>query len=284
MKSSKGKIKAVVTGACAALFFCANPLKDKGPFWYNGYVYGTQAFSLYAEGKLQPAIASYRKALAEARRLDLPRQAGQYVFNIGRCWLELDCYDSAFACFVGAYGEFADCHDGPAAQRAAGFVALTLCETGAIDSAVAWYKRGTALGAGTEEQALWLFIRGRLTWARDHGKEALTFFEEAGTLYKKQKAYGAMAQMCRLRAGVYYYFGDFQESKKCIDEALSLSDKSKLRTNRFKILLAACSIYNRLNDGPAARRFYERAKNCAPAGIAPIPSFEAFIESKKGFF
>jgi hypothetical protein len=37
------------------LVFCASPLKEKGPFWYNGYVYGTRAYSLYAEGNIDAA-------------------------------------------------------------------------------------------------------------------------------------------------------------------------------------------------------------------------------------
>ena len=262
--------------------FCAHPLKDKGPFWYNGYVYGTRGFSLYAEGKLEDAINSYRKALAEARRLDIPRQAGLYTFNIGRCWLDLERYDSALAYFAGSYAEFKACRDSAAAERTAGFISLTFSELGNSDSAFAWYGRGAAGEAGKEGRALWLFIHGRLIWARDHGKEAVTYFEEAYAIYKKQKTYNAMAHMCRLRAGVYYSFGDYQESKKLIDEALFLSDKSRLRPNRFKILLAACSIYNRLNDREAARRFFERAKNCAPAGGVSIPTFEVFIASNKG--
>jgi tetratricopeptide (TPR) repeat protein len=269
MKNSKNLL-----AVCVALVFCANPLKEKGPFWYNGYVYGTRGFSLYAEGKLDGAIASYRKALAEAQRLDIPKQAALYTFNIGRCWLELERYDSAIACFRGSYAEFAACPDSAAARQAAGFSALSYCELGNFDSAFAWYARAALGEGGKDERAFGLFIHGRLLWARDHGKEALTYFEEAYALYKKQKAYNAMAHMCLLRAGVYYHFGDFQESKKLIDEALSLSDKSNLRSNRFKILLAACSIYNRLNDGAAARRFFERAKNCAPSGGSPLPSFE----------
>ncbi len=290
MKSSKkpsqnpvpgaGAIRTGLAAACTALVLCANPLKDKGPFWYNGYVYGTQAYSLYAEGKLQPAIASYRKALAEAQRLDIPRQAGQYTFNLGRCWLELDRYDSALSRFGDAYDEFTACRDSVAADRAAGFIALTWCGLGRSDSAFAWYARGSAEGSVKEERAFWLFIHGRLLWARDRGREALTYFEEAAALYKKQKARHAEAEMCRLRAGVYFYFDDFQESKKLIDAALSLSDRSGLRSGRHRILLTACSVYSRLSDHSAARRFYERAKKCAPAGVE-IPSFETVLESGK---
>jgi tetratricopeptide (TPR) repeat protein len=285
MKNNKrGSLRAAFALGCALLSLCANPLKEKGPFWYNGYVYGTRAFSLYSEGNINGAIASYRKGLAEAQRLDIPRQSGLYTFNLGRCWLELDKYDSALACFTGAYREFIACRDSAAAARTAGFVALTHIELGAIDSGFSWYSRGTGMAPGKEERALWLSLHGRLVWARDHGREALTYFEEACALYRKQKAYHAMAQMCRLRAGVYCYFSDFQEAKKLIDEALSLSDRSEQRPDRFRILLAASSIYNRLNDLPAGRRFFERAKNCAPAGHAPLPSFEDFQKSGKDLF
>ena len=259
-------IRAMGAALGIVLIFCAHPLKEKGAFWYNGYVYGTQAYSLYAEGKLEAAVASYRKALGEARRLDIPQQAALYTFNIGRCFLELERLDSALACFSLSYAQFASAGDSPAAARAAGFCALTYCEMEKSDSAFAWYGRGEALGAGKSDQGLRLLVHGRLVWQRDHGKEALTYFEEAYALQKKQKAFHAMAELCYLRAVVRHYFGDFPEAKKLIDEALALSDKSAIRPGRSRILLAASAIYGRLGDEPAGKRFLERAKECAPVG------------------
>jgi tetratricopeptide (TPR) repeat protein len=262
------------------LMSCASPLKKKGPFWYNGYVYGTQAFSFYAEGKLDLAIESYKKALAQARRLDIPQQFATYTFNIGRCWLELNNYDSAVLYFRDAYAEFCACHDTLSALRAAGFIALSYCQKGSNDSAFSWYARGTAAGSGKQEPAFWLSLHGRLLWNRDHEKNSLNYFEEAYSLYHKEKALNAMAQLCRFMAGIYCYFSDFQEAEKCIEKALSHSDKSGLRYDRFRILLAASFIYAHLNDLPAARRFFERAHSSAPSGMR-LTTFEEYIENGK---
>ena len=70
-----------------------------------------------------------------------------------------------------------------------------------------------------------LFLHGRLLWNRDHGKEALTYFEEAQILYAKQKDLSSMARMCYYRAGIYKALADYPEAQKRIDEALALSDK-----------------------------------------------------------
>ena len=51
---------------CGILISCANPLKGKSPYWYNGYVYGTQAYGLFTQGKLLNAIVSYKKGLSES--------------------------------------------------------------------------------------------------------------------------------------------------------------------------------------------------------------------------
>jgi len=91
--------KNLLLALCALLFSCANPLKGKSPYWYNGYVYGTQAYGLFAQGKLFNAIAHYKKAVGEAERYDIPQQGALYKFNTGRCYYELDEFDSALSFF-----------------------------------------------------------------------------------------------------------------------------------------------------------------------------------------
>jgi hypothetical protein len=92
-----------------------------------------------------------------------------------------------------------------------------------------------------------------------------------------------MAEICRLSAGVRYYFAEYQEAKRLIDEALSLSDRAGIRAGRFRILLAASAIYGRLNDKPTVHRFYERAKQCAPETVK-LPAFETLITNNKYLF
>lgn len=275
--------KTFLMALCTLLFSCADPLKGKNPYWYNGYVYGTQAYGLYAQGKLQSAIASYKKAMAEAQRLDIPQQVALYKFNSGRCYYELDSLDSALECFSSCYREFLLLTDTVAACRSAGFAALCFCSRGNADSAMTWYKLGTALETGSSERALWLLIHGRLIWLRDHRKEALNYFEEAFSRYKKQQAYNAMARTCLYRAGIYYYFGDFPEAKKLIDEALALGDRSTERFDRWRVLLASSAISSCLGDRNGATWFYGRALKCAPQGFS-LPVLEKITECGKYLF
>ena len=135
-------LKGFFIAALLSLLFlsCADPLKGKSSYWYNGYVYGTQGFSYFAQGKLDAAIASYKKALAEAQGVDIPQQSARYAFNIGRCYFELGKRDSALGFFGQAYDGFVYCNDIPAALSAAAFSALTYSDKGEHDSATTWYK------------------------------------------------------------------------------------------------------------------------------------------------
>lgn len=275
--------KNLLLALCALLISCANPLKGKSPYWYNGYVYGTQAYWLFAQGKLLNAIASYKKGLAEAERYDIPQQVALYKFNIGRCYYELDQFDSALSCFSACFREFLFLSDTLSASRSAGFAVLSLCAKGNSERAFVWYKQGSAWETDKNNHALWLLVHGRLVWARDHGKEALNYFEEAFSQYKKQKAYNAMARTCLYRAGIYYYFGDYSEAKKLIDEAFAWGDKSTERFDRWRVLLAASTISSCLSDKNGAAWFYDRALKCAPQGM-PLPPLEKITECGKNLF
>ena len=127
-----------------------------------------------------------------------------------------------------------------------------------------------------------LFLHGRLLWNRDHGKEALTYFEEAQILYAKQKDLSSMARMCYYRAGIYKALADYPEAQKRIDEALALSDKSELRFDRFRIVLAAASLSACLGDSAKARWYYRRVQQCAPSGIC-LPSLDFIKDCKNSW-
>jgi tetratricopeptide (TPR) repeat protein len=163
---------------------------------------------------------------------------------------------------VASYEEFVAAGDAPSAGRAAAFIALTYCEMGKADNAFIWYTKGTGGGTGDADKPLWLLVRGRIVWEREKGKEVLTWFEEAYQLQKKQKAFHAMAELCRLSAMVRVHFGQYADAKALIDEALDLSDRSGLRPGRAKILLAAGEIYKLAGDEQAGKRFLERAGEC----------------------
>jgi tetratricopeptide (TPR) repeat protein len=279
------RYRTLLSGLCACVLAasCANPLKGKPPYWYNGYVYGTRAHGLFSEGKMTTALALYAKALVEAQTHDIPQQAALYHFNIGRCFLELDKNDSAVRSFSDAYTQFSLCGSENEARQAAGFAALAWCGAGNYDSAISWYTKGAVTPSKSDEKTFWLMVHGRLVWDRDHGKEALAYLDEAYDLYKKQKAwYGAM-QMCHLRSRVYAYFGDFDEAGRMITEALFLGDKTPLRFDRWRVLVAAASIYSCKNDPVKAKWFYDRAMKCLPQGIKQ-PTEEQVMACRKELF
>lgn len=276
-------VKISLLALCALLLTCANPLKGKSPYWYNGYVYGTRAYDLFSQGKLLDAIALYKKGLAEAKRYDIPQQGALYKFNIGRCYYELNAFDSALACFSVCNREYLLMADTMAASRSAGFAALSWCEKENSDSSFYWYEQGSARALDKDDRAFWLFIHGRLLWARDHGKESLNYFEEAFSLYKKQKAFNAMARMCYYRAGIYYFFGDYSEARKLIDEALVLGDKSSERFDRWRVVCAGAKICFCQKDPSRGEWFYQRARQCSPQGII-LPPIEKITECGKNLF
>ena len=262
---------------------CANPLKGKPPYWYNGYVYGTRAHQLFSEGRITTALAFYKKGLVQAQTHDIPQQAALYQFNIGWCFLELDKNDSAVRYFSDAYTQFTMCGSQNEARQAAGFASLAWAAAGENDSAFFWYEKGAITPSKPYEKTFWLMVHGRLSWGRDHSKEALAYFDEAYDLYKKQKAwYGAM-QMCYLRGRVYAYFGDYTEAIRMITEALSLGDKTPLRFDRWRVLVAAASMYSCMNDPARAQWFFSRAMKCLPEGIKPL-SQEQILSCQKELF
>ena len=255
------------TIACALLVCsCANPLKGKPSYWYDGYVYGTRAAGFFAEGKLVTALSFYRKALAQADAHDIPEQSAQYWFNIGRCQLELDKCDSAQKCLTESYRQFSLCGKPAEARQAAGYAALAFSADRQQDSAMAWYQRGVITPVANGDKTFWLMVHGRLVWARDHSREALAYFDEAYGLYKKVKSWHGAAEACFARAKVYRYFGEYDDAARMLSEALSLGDKTDLKFDRWRILLAASATAFCTKDEDKGRWFYERAAKSMAEG------------------
>jgi tetratricopeptide (TPR) repeat protein len=269
-------IALAACGAALIVCSCANALSGKPPHWSSGYVFGSRGAAYFSEGKLATALSFYAKGLKQAEIHDIPEQAGLYLFNMGRCFLELDKYDSARACFAAAYREFSLSSKETEARQAAGFAALAWSAAGAADSAFAWYKLGAITPKNTRDKTFWLMVHGRLVWARDHTKEALAYLDEACDLYKKDKAWYGAAEACLARARVYQYFGDYPEASLQITQALSLGDKSPLRANRWRILCAAATISACAKDMDRATWYYDRATKCMAEGKA-VPARDSVM-------
>jgi tetratricopeptide (TPR) repeat protein len=267
---------------CGALLACscANALKGKPAHWRDGYVFGARAAANFTEGKLVTALSFYARGLAQARAHDLPEQAGLYLFNMGRCWLELDVYDSARACFAEARRQFSLRGKEGEARQAAGFAALAWSAAGVPDSALAWYKRGALTPKSTADKTFWLMVHGRLVWARDRTKEALAYFDESYELYKKEKAWSGASAACLWRARVYRYFGDYPEASSQIRLALALGEKSSFLAGRWRVLCAAAAISYCAKDEERAAWYYDRAVKCMPEGKA-VPPRDSVMACRK---
>jgi tetratricopeptide (TPR) repeat protein len=276
----KLKIFYCIICLSALLFSCADPLKSKPPYWYDGYVYGTRAHDLFAEGKLSAALSFYKKGLAQALNHDIPEQAALYRFNAGRCFYELNKFDSASTYFTSAHIDYSLCNKPDEARQAAGFAALAFCATGQNDSAFFWYQKGVITPVTNADKAFWLMVHGRLAWAKDHSKESLAYIDEAYDVYMKEKSYHGAAQMRMIKSAAYSYFGDVPEAVKQIDSALVLDDKTQLRFDRFRMLLRAASAYTCANDNVRAQWFFDRALHCIPDGIKP-PAKDQVLTCKK---
>jgi tetratricopeptide (TPR) repeat protein len=259
---------------------CAKPLKNKPPYWYNGYVYGTKAASYFYEGKISSALTFYKKGLFQAYSYDIPEQSALYNFNIGRCFIELNMCDSALVYYLRAYKEYFLLGKEKESRRSAGFVAVCYAMCNLKDSAMSWYKKGAITPKSTSDKTFWLTIRAQLMWLLDHSKEALGYFDEAYDLYKKQKEWHGAAQVCLWRAKIYYYYNEYDDAAKQIEEALSLGDKTPLRFDRWKILCAGAKIHFCRADSARGIWFYQRAVNCLTENKNIIPSKENVLDCK----
>ena len=267
----------------AFVFSCANPLKNKPPYWYNGYVYGTRGHELFCEGKIATALLFYRRALSQAKEHDIPEQVALYDFNIGRSFYELGKYDSATTCFCESYRYFSLSQNQSEARQAAGYAALSLCAIQKHDSAFVWYNKGVITPKKTEDKTFWLMVHGYLVWGRDHSKEALAYFNEANELYVKQHAWHGAAQMCFAQSRVYAYFGDYDEACRLISLALTYGDKTPLRFDRFRMLVAAVSMNSCNGDRVKAEWFFDRARQCVPDSMH-LPGFDGLVSCNKNLF
>jgi len=265
---------------CTLLVSCANPLKGKSVHWANGYVYGSQGYALFSDGKLDNAIDAYRKAWSEARTYDIPAQAAQYRCNIGRCYYEKDVYDSAVACCVSVYADFMRCGDSASARGAAGIASLAYSGKGNADSAFLWQGKIVAGCTLKKEKAFCASVYGRIIWNRDHSVNAVSCFNQAYAGYKKNKDTYGMTLMFYCKAFAYFTASDFARAHGCIDSALVLGDKVQLRHDRWKMVVLASAIALAQKDTATAAWYYDRAGACVPRGSI-LPAFADLVNYRR---
>jgi tetratricopeptide (TPR) repeat protein len=88
--------------------------------------------------------------------------------------------------------------------------------------------------------------------------------------YKKQKKYNGMAQVDYYRAAIAFSSANYEDAKQHLAESMTLLEKAPERYRRWKVLLASATVAFCLHDADAGQRYYKRALDCAPKGIAML--------------
>jgi tetratricopeptide (TPR) repeat protein len=271
------KFSTIVLLGCIPLLFSTCGGSGKADPGEPARMYGAQAAIRFTEGNLLGALAEYRKAYAAAARADLPLEQAQCMFNIGRVNYELGRFDSAGEAFSAAWGDYTYFRDTMRAAWAAGFIALVNAQSDRYDSAIVWYGRGRPENfRDNAETAFWLTVQARLCTMKDRIPEARGYLDRAMESYKKEKMYIGMAQVGYYQARIAYAAARYDEARAALASSLALLDRTPERFSRWRTLLACSAVSFCLNDRESGTRYYIRAADCAPQGIAipPIDSVQ----------
>lgn len=262
------KIKNVAGIAMALLLLsCAGPRKpDPGAV---AHLHGSHALSYFTEGNLQRAIEEYKQAYAAAAKVDLPLLQAQYLFNIGRVYYELGALDSADSAFRSSYHDLVFYKDDVTGRTVAGFIALVCARQGRYDNAFEWYERGRPQELKDPgSTAFWLTVQAVVGMVKDRMPEAESYLDRAILGYKKLKNYNGMAQVDYYRAAIAFSSVNYEDAKQHLAESMAFLDKSAERYRRWRVLLASATVAFCMHDTEAGQRYYERALDCVPNGIA----------------
>lgn len=278
MKKGKNIISVFIT---VLLLGCIGPHKpDPGDLARR---YGSLASADFTEGNLAVALAEYKHAYVAAAKVDLPLKQAQYLFNIGRVYYELGLLDSADTAFRASYRELVFYKDDETGRTVAGFIALVYARQGRYDNAFEWYERGRPqILKGPELTAFWLTVQAVVGMVRNRAPEAEGYLDRAMECYKKIKMYNGMSGVDYYRASISFSSANYEEAKQHLVESMAFLDKSPERFRRWRVLLASATVAFCLHDTDAGQRYYKRALDCVPAGVA-LPPVGKVTSCPKGF-
>jgi hypothetical protein len=101
--------------------------------------------------------------------------------------------------------------------------------------------------------------------------------------YRKKKMYNGMAQVDYYRASIAFSTANYEDAKQHLALSLASLDNAPERYRRWRVLLASATVAFCLRDTDAGQRYYKRALDCAPRGIA-LPSVEEVTSCPKKFW
>ena len=259
--------RVVICGLLIIFLGCGGSKKVVRP---HNDIYGGRAYSAFLEGDLARAIDLYKKGFTAARRSDHQLRAAQNLSNIGRVYFELGHLDSAALYFARSHEEFVWAADTAAASRAAAFLAFCHAAQGSAQLSNKWWAVASAY-KGKDNEHFNAVMKGRidlLLGSKLSGEEAL---ERAARFYRKRKDHSALATINILKAQAESYKGDCSEASRLLLEALEYVDRTGENYRRAAILLNLAAVNFCAKNNEAAKRYYERAVDCAPRGVH-IPS------------
>ncbi|MBN1309126.1 MAG: hypothetical protein JXA18_14475 [Chitinispirillaceae bacterium] len=217
----------------------------------------------FGAGEFSAALRTYRKALGEARRFDLPELQARYRFNIGRIYYECALLDSALCCFRESEALFAAEGSAGDAAVAGIFSALTIAYTGRTDSASALLKTA-ALWVGRDDRATLATAQTIMGLLLLDYRAAERSADRAFEVLRRQRDAHGCGVIFYYRAMSSFMRRQYAETRRYLDSSLSCYRQSPARYRTWKTLLGRAIVEycaGRIDEGD---HYYRRAAAAAP--------------------
>jgi len=275
--SSISTVFVFILLCCACFTGCAG----NKPKPHDDDVYGSRAYGYFLDGNMPLAVDTYKKGYASARKTDNVEGAARYLSNIGRVFYEMGVIDSAVLYNRRAYEEFIALGDGAQASAAAAFLALCLVAGGDGEQAREWLKTAasSASAARKDSDRYLAVIRGLIDFRLTGKVSDEGAVDAAQAFYKKAKEGRMLSTIYILKADHNMSKGAYPAATGYLDSALIVIEASRERYKRSRILLRLAVIAFNAGDENTGKRYYERARDCAPKGVT-FPSMEEAVTAR----
>ncbi|MCL2688267.1 MAG: tetratricopeptide repeat protein [Chitinispirillia bacterium] len=231
-------------------------------------IYGNRAYSAFLEGDFPRAAELYKKGFTAARKSDHQHRAAQNLSNIGRVYFELGQLDSAVLYFAKSHKGFVWAADTAAASRTAAFLAFCHAAQGNAQLSAKWFTTASAYKT-KESEHYNAVIKARIDLLQKSKISDEAALERAAGFYKKRKCFSSLATVNILKAQAESHRGNCAEANRLFLEALGHIDKTGENYRRSAILFNISAIHFCSNNSDDAKRYYDRAVDCAPRGVPP---------------
>jgi len=260
--------QVVICGLLAVfLMGCGSSKKALRP---HNDIYGSRAYGVFLDGDMPRAIELYKKGFAAARKSDHQHRAAQNLSNIGRAYFEMGRLDSASLYFAKSHEEFVWAADTAAASRTAAFLAFCHAAMGDASLSAKWWSAASAY-KGKNSEHYNAVIKSRIDLLQKSKISDEASLDKAEAFYKKRKDRSSLAAINILKAQAESHKGNCTEANRLLLEALNYVDRTGENYRRAAILLNLSAVNFCAKNNEAAKRYYERAVDCAPKGV-PVPS------------